>query len=155
MSTSGDQRHFGAGFVTAACAPAELSLGSDRDQPALGGWATTPNAEPLSCDEWVHTPTLVIQHDDIGNTYHNLADFWRVWLGVALAQQPACVPAAELPDDVTRFASAPWAEYPAAWVHAADAAFAGASARRACPPGTTEVNGVNPEAMQVMTLDGR
>ena len=155
MSTSGDQRHFSAGFLTAACVPSDLKLGSDRDQPALGGWTTTPNGEPLACDEWVHTPTLVIQHDDIGNTYHNLADFWRVWLGLAIAQQPACVPSAELPDDVTRFAGAPWAEFPAAWVHAADGAYAGAQERRACPPGTVEINGINPDAMQVMTLDGR
>lgn len=154
-SVSGDQRRFQSGFITGACVPDGLAFTSAGDQPALGGWQTTPNGEPLSCEEWVHTPTLVVQHDDIGNTYHNLADFWRLWVGLAIAQQPACVPAADLPNDPTRYAAPPWAQFPPSHVKAADAAFPGADAKRACPEGTVEVAGVNPDAAQIMTLDGR
>lgn len=79
------QRNFDPGFLQGACEPDNLILTTDADQPAMRGWTTTRGS--LACDAWDHTPTIVIQHNDIGNTYHNLADFWRIWLAMAIVQQ--------------------------------------------------------------------
>lgn len=66
LATNGDRRTFGVGFIRAACAGGGPAWTTDRDQTALASFAKTDGGAPLQCDEWVHTPTVVIQHDDIG-----------------------------------------------------------------------------------------
>ena len=61
--TTGDQRSFGSGFITASCSGMPPWKAA-RDEPALGSFTTIE--DPLQCSEWVATPTVVIQHDDIG-----------------------------------------------------------------------------------------
>jgi hypothetical protein len=97
----GSSRYFSPGFVEAACdaaSPRELGgpgleFYADQAEAGLQGFKLLDgSADAVYCDEWVHTPTLVVQHDDIGNLWHNYMDHWRVWVALAILQQPACVP---------------------------------------------------------------
>lgn len=136
--------------MTASCVGApqwhadreEAHLPPRRSSPALDGFVQT--AAPLACDEWVLTPTVVIQHDDVFNLYHSLADFWRVWLALALLQQPACEPAGDT--------GAPWGLAPRGVEYADDNGRRGGTA---CTAGTQRVQGIDPDELQLLVMDGR
>jgi hypothetical protein len=168
MQTVGDNRNFHAGFVQASCesvGDGVQHIADGRAEPALQGFQRTGPEEPLQCDEWVHTPTVVVQHDDIGNTYHNLADHFRTWLALALLQLPTCVPEAQAQSASGRGAlngSASVCPAPDAgttyWARPSGRAGVAASdevSAHACRPGEVLVRGVDPDGMQLMNLDGR
>jgi hypothetical protein len=176
MSTAGNDRVFPVGFVQAACDAREDASSwflADAREPALRGFELVAPASAAAaaerCDSWEHTPTLVIQHEDIGNMYHNLADHMRVFLSLALLQQPYCAArkAASagaaaaaapgmLPDecpapDVTSayLGRMPVPQRPGAWT------MDGAGAAKApCSEGSELVHGLDPAAMQLLNLDG-
>jgi len=175
-SNSRDDRDFKPGFVQAACRDEQGASGLDfyKEQTDAGmrGFELLRDApgDVSGCDEWVDTPTLVAQHDDIGNTYHMLVDFWRVWMSLALLQQPACVP--EVEPRIGYDASGP-AERPRYPLQdtvcpapsAASTYFgwgaAGAAGQQppppppACPPGQVRVRGIDPAGMQLLNMDAR
>ena len=85
MATNGNARSFSPGFITAVCDPHDDFLGENAfsGNEGLKGLVTVatppqpahivipppepPSGDPvLECSEWVTTPTIVIQHDDIG-----------------------------------------------------------------------------------------
>lgn len=105
-SISGDFRSLGQGFITAACSPLDgasirrsgpLDFGGDAHESTYGSVLALQGAgDALPCDEWEMTPTVIMRHDDIGNLYHSMVDLWRVWLTLALLQQPTCLPAEQV-----------------------------------------------------------
>lgn len=102
----GDVRSLGQGFITAACAPPDASSvrrsgpldfdGDAHESTYDSVLALQSPGDSLPCDEWEMTPTVIMRHDDIGNLYHSMVDLWRVWLTLALLQQPACLPAEQV-----------------------------------------------------------
>lgn len=148
-STQGDHRQFDHGFLQTSCNDHGTQFrGWDKEEASLtmGTWANNA-AQPLTCDEWVHTPTLIVQHDDIGNNYHNLADLWRVWMALAILQQPQCATG-----DGRRAVQDP--TLPVA--PTADAQYVPPiDAMPACGPGEEVIMGLDPAAVQLMNLDGR
>jgi hypothetical protein len=174
-SNSRDDRDFKPGFVQAACRDEQGASGLDfyKEQTDAGmrGFELLRDAPGgvSGCDEWVDTPTLVAQHDDIGNTYHMLVDFWRVWMSIALLQQPACVPEfeprigyhADGPADRPRH---PLQETVCPAPSGASTYFDWGATRAgsqppppppACPPGQVRVHGIDPASMQLLNMDAR
>jgi hypothetical protein len=152
VARSQNMRTFLPGFIRGACDAVEAPLfaGGGHDEPALSGdtWEALASDDALVCDTWVHTPTIVVQHDDIGNTYHNLADLWRVWVAAVVLNEPSC-------DAADGSVSVP---APAGGGGAgAGAGVRGAAGRGAssCPPGSHWVPGVPPAALHVLNLDAR
>lgn len=135
------RRRFEPGFVRARCSPEPgfLGVGASAD-PGLRALEASPSASLPACDQTVSLPTLVVQHDDIRSVYHSLADLWRVWVTLAVLQQPRCVPSARAREpNVCRGPGA-------------DSTFA-VAAKPACKPGEELLLGLDPEALQLVNMD--
>ena len=147
-------RRFGDGFLTASCTDRsdeglKLAGGEDRE-PALLTLSATKDA--ITCDKWDPTPTLVIQHEDIGSMYHNSADLLRVFLSLAILQQPRCVKldgGDAPPDMLDTLCNAPTANttyVPPPNMHVLTPT---------CPAGYVLLRGLDPDDMQLLNLDAR
>lgn len=155
MSLVGDNRHFAPGFVTAAgCDSGGRGLhfyGDDRET-ALRGFLSTQSVPTSQCDSWVDEPTLVLQHEDIGNLYHDSADKFRLWVSMAALQQHSCVSEEAVAGAGGKLVcDAP----SAAATYYYDASTAASSAVPACPAGTLMCHGVSPSSLRLLNLDAR
>lgn len=137
IARNGVDREFLPGFVQGACAAKvePVFMGGGHDEPALSPhtWQAVADGDDLACDEWVTAPTLVIQHDDIGNNYHNLADFWRLYVAAAVAAEPSCEPSDGTLGQTT-------------W---------DSSGALDCPSGYRPVPGAHHSKLQILNLDSR
>jgi len=178
MSTAGDNRQFAAGFVQAACderASGGLQFIADEREAGLRGFERlseeSSGADVNKCDSWEHTPTIVIQHEDIGNMYHNLADHMRIFLSLALLQQPLCSMKGEgsvesptvmqdllptecpAPDTSSVFLGRmPVPAHSDAWTSSERKS---ETRRSVCGANGTLIHGLDPAAMQLLNLDAR
>lgn len=137
----GGARRFDPGFVQARCSIQAGFSGIRSGDAGLQALQVVDRAS--GCDEMVRTPTVVAQHDDVGNTYHSLADLWRAWITLAVVQQPRC--------------SAVTSPAQHTMCHPPDRAstFHAPLPARQCPAGHQLLFGVDPAATQLLNLDSR
>lgn len=149
MIDDSTQHGFSHGFITASCDTRvkDLLEGDQGAQVAFTSLKVLPASDPLTCDSWIHTPTMIVQHEDIGNTYHNLGDFLRAWIGTAILSAPVCVPQTDT--------SGINLHGPTGSVRAGDGIGGYIPTPSPCPNDTVRVPGLNPDSMQLMTMDAR
>lgn len=172
----GNQRTFLSGFIKGKCENIDnpLFLGGGHDEPALSDvtWINllrrgndeqyrgnirhnSPSSFPTDltddvvCDIWEDKPTIIIQHDDIGNHYHNLADFWRIWVAAAiLTDDYICEP-----DTVDTQSSS--GNNPSLSPTLPLDSVNGKHTILKCPSGSHLSYGTKPEDIQILNLDSR
>jgi hypothetical protein len=174
MGLGGNERTFGAGFGRVSCTETGSGI-SFSDHGLLpsarrGTWDVRADADNTAdCDEVVTNPTIIVSHDDIGNTFHNSADQFRVFLTLAVAQTPRCVSTAEAatyrtadsaPPSLSAAARKALGSGPFHSFGPADSAFVSDEvlawyASDPCPAGTTVVWGTDPAKTHIVNMDAR
>lgn len=80
-----NQRRLRSGFLLARCSESR-PLPKNCMYRFPNVVKISPNTE-LECDRWEESPTMLVSHDDVGNTYHNLADFWTMFLALQVHEE--------------------------------------------------------------------